>query len=70
MSITHAGEVAELQQERAQLRKLVVDLSDSLHDEGQGWSIAGLDKLRRQVATLIPADQLSDFFAADRPASP
>lgn len=35
------------------LRKLVVDLSDALTDEGPDWSQDGLDNLRRSVANAL-----------------
>ena len=44
------------------LTKLVVDLSDTLTDEGPNWSNEGLDRLRRRVACAVPLAQLPDWL--------
>lgn len=44
------------------LRKLIVDLSDGLTEEGPDWSEDGLDSLRRRVANAVPKGDLPDWL--------
>lgn len=58
-----AAEIAALKADLATARKLIVDLSASLTDEGPSWSYGGLANLRQRVAFTLPNHLMPDWLA-------
>ena len=44
------------------LRKLIVDLSDNLTDEGTAYSVDGLAEMRRRCANALPPSLCPDWL--------
>lgn len=48
------------------LRKLIVDLSDNLTDEGADYSVDGLEEMRRRVANALPTEMCPQWLGRFR----